>query len=135
LCNKKLIAEDKFMELRRDARLMWRQYASPSLNELNRVNSTQFDAPWSDPTGLALVKMKKRMLDNFRLRMFFHPPIQYQFNYPLLRTFFPSHVPQIFVMSTEELATIFHFPGLVSETPSFKRIESKIAKPPSNLPL
>ena len=34
-----------------------------------------------------------------------------------------------------ELATIFHFPGMVSETPSFKRLESKIAKPPSNLPI
>ena len=26
-------------------------------------------------------------------------------------------------------------PGMVSETPSFKRVESKIAKPPSNLPV
>ena len=61
---------------------------------------------------------------------------QYGFNYPkLLSIFFPSGKPEIFVLSNEELATLYHFPGMVSETPSFKRIESKIAKPPSNLPV
>ena len=100
------------------------------------MNSTQFDAPWSDPTGLALDKMKKRMIDFYRLRTFFHPPIQYGFEYPFpLSIFFPPNKPKLFVFSAQELATIFHFPGMVSETPSFKRIESKIAKPPANLPL
>jgi len=134
LSNKKLCTEEQFNNLRRSSRLIWRQFAQPNINELNRVNSTQFDAPWQDPTGLALTKMKKRMLDYYRQRIFFHPPIQYQHNYPLLSIFLPSYPPQIFVMSDQELATIFHFPGMVSETPSFKRIESKIAKPPSNLP-
>jgi hypothetical protein len=135
LADKRYNTEDQFNGLRRSSRLLWRQYAAPSSNELNRVNSTQFDAPYSDPTGLALVKIKKRMLNNFRLRTFFHPPIQYSVKYPgIIKSFFPSHSPEIFVMSIEELATIFHFPGLVSETPSFKRVESKIAKPPSNLP-
>jgi hypothetical protein len=135
LSDKRLCSDDQFNNLRRASRLIFRQYAQPNINELQRVNSTQFDAPWSDPTGLALTKMKKRMLDYYRLRTFFHPPIQYSRNYPLLSMFFPSYPPKIFVMSTRELATIFHFPGMVSETPSFKRIESKIAKPPANLPL
>ena len=135
LANKKYNSEQDFTNLRKDVRLLFRQYAAPNLNQLERINSTQFDAPWSDPTGLALTKIKKRMLDFYRLRTFFHPPLQYSINYPgLISTFFPSHRPQIFVMSTEELATIFHFPGMVSETPTFKRVESKIAKPPSNLP-
>jgi hypothetical protein len=136
LADKSLVSEADFNNLRRASRLIWRQYAQPSLNEMKRINSTQFDAPWSDPTGLALTKIKKRMLNFYRMRTFFHPPIQYSINYKkFLSAFFPSGKPQIFVMSTEELATIFHFPGMVSETPSFKRIESKIAKPPSNLPL
>ncbi len=135
LCRKDLVSEAQFNNRRRESRLIWRQYAAPLLNELNRVNSTQFDATWADPTGMALNKIKARMLDFYRLRTFFHPPVQYSFQYPkLLSGFFPSGSPFIFVMSTEELATIFHFPGMVSETPSFKRIESKIAKPPSNLP-
>ncbi len=135
LSRKDLISEDEFNSLRRSSRLIWRQYAAPSLNEFNRVNSTQFDSPFADPTGLALSKIKRRMTDFYRLRTFFHPPLQYSFKYPmLLSVFFPSHAPQICVLSSEELATIFHFPGLVSEAPTFKRIESKIAKPPSNLP-
>jgi len=136
LSNKKHCSEDQFQNLRREVRLLFRQYAQPYVNELDRVNSTQFDAPWSDPTGLALTKIKKRMLDWYRMRVFFHPPLQYGTNYPkVLSAFFPSGKPNIFVLSTKELATLFHFPGMVSETPSFKRIESKIAKPPSNLPI
>ncbi len=136
LANKKLVSEDAFNNLRRNSRMMWRQYASGYSNEFWRINSTQFDAPWSDPTGLALSKMKKRMLNFFRMRTFFHPPIQYSFKYPgIIRAFFPEGKPEIFILSLEELATIFHFPGMVSETPSFKRIESKIAKPPTNLPM
>jgi hypothetical protein len=136
LSDKRLCSEDQFNNLRRASRLVFRQYAQPNINELNRINSTQFDAPWSDPTGLALTKYKKRTLDFYRMRTGFHPPLQYSFKYPkILSAFFPSGAPQIFVMSSRELATIFHFPGMVSETPSFKRIESKIAKPPSNLPL
>lgn len=136
LANKKYNSELDFTNLRKSVRLLFRQYAAPNLNQLERINSTQFDAPWADPTGLALTNMKRRMLDFYRLRTFFHPPFQYSINYPgLIEAFFPSHKPQIFVMSTEELATIYHFPGMVSETPTFKRVESKIAKPPSNLPL
>ena len=136
LADKRLISEEQFNNLRRDSRLLFRQYAQPNINELNRINSTQFDAPWSDPTGLALTKSKRRILDFYRLRTFFHPPLQYSRQYPgILNLFFPSGAPKIFVISSQELATIFHFPGMVSETPSFKRIESKIAKPPSNLPL
>ena len=136
LADKRLITEAQFNNLRRDARLLFRQYAQPQINELNRINATQFDAPWSDPTGLALTKSKRRILDFYRLRTFFHPPLQYSTSYPaFFNLFFPSGAPKLFVLSSQELATIFHFPGMVSETPSFKRIDSKIAKPPSNLPL
>ena len=136
LSDKRICSDYEFNNLRREVRLLFRQYAQPQTNELERVNSTQFDAPWSDPTGLALTKIKKRMLDWYRMRTFFHPPLQYAINYPkLLAAFFPSHKANIFVISSEELATLFHFPGTVAETPSFKRIESKISKPPSNLPI
>jgi hypothetical protein len=136
LSDNRLCTNDQFMNLRRDARLLFRQYAQPGINEMARINSTQFDAPWSDPTGLALTKMKKRMLDWYRMRIMFHPPIQYSFKYPgLIANFFPSGAPKPFVFSAEELATLYHFPGLVSGTPSFKRIESKIAKPPADLPI
>jgi hypothetical protein len=40
-----------------------------------------------------------------------------------------------FILSTEELATIFHFPGNVSATPSLPKIASKKSEPPINLPI
>ena len=136
LSDKKITTDEQFNNLRRNSRLIFRQFAQPYLNELDRRSGTQFDAPWSDPTGMALTKIKKRMLNFYRMRTFFHPPIQYAIKYPaVLSMFFPSGKPFIFVLSSEELATLYHFPGMVSETPSFKRIESKIAKPPSNLPI
>ena len=136
LADKKLHDIDSFNNLRRASRLVFRQYSQPYSNELSRINSTQFDAPWSDPTGLALTALKRRVLNFYRTRTFFHPPLQFSIKYPkVFSMFFPSGSPQIFVLSNEELATIFHFPGMVSEAPSFKRIESKIAKPPSNLPI
>jgi hypothetical protein len=40
-----------------------------------------------------------------------------------------------YVMTVEELATIFHFPGEVSQTPTFERVASSKASAPANLPI
>jgi hypothetical protein len=39
------------------------------------------------------------------------------------------------ILNTEELATIFHFPGQVAGTPTLERVPSKKAEAPSNLPI
>jgi hypothetical protein len=49
--------------------------------------------------------------------------------------FYPPYYGKYYVLTAEELATIYHFPGRVSTTPTFKRIESKKSEPPVNLPL
>ncbi len=136
LGRKDLVPDERFNNTRLAARMIFRQFGLPTSNELVRVNTAGVGALWADPTGRAGLKVKNRLLDWYRLRTFFHPPLQYNATYPkLFNVFLPSGKPKIFVLSSEELATIYHFPGMVSETPSFKRIESKIAKPPSNLPL
>ena len=126
-----------FDGLRRSCRLLFRQFNNPDLNSLIRVNATQFDHLWGDPTGLALWKVKHRMLNWYRLRIFYHPPFWYSFNFPTWfeRFFLPANKVNIGVMNVEEIATLFHFPGQVSQAPTFKRIESRVAKPPSNLPI
>lgn len=127
---------EDFNTLRRSSRLMFRQFNAPDSNSLIRINATQFDSPFADPTGVALWNMKNRMLNWYRLRIMYHPPLWYSFNYPkFIHTFFHTQKPEISVLNVEELATIFHFPGQVSQAPSFRRIESKVAKPPSNLPI
>jgi hypothetical protein len=135
MADKRLISQSQFDTLRRSSRLMFRQFTDPDSNGFERFNSTQYDYPWSDPTGKLLENMKNRHLTYFKLRTMYYPPLLMSFEYPqLVKFIFPSLSPKYSVLNTEELATIFHFPGLVSETPSFTRIETKTSKPPSNLP-
>lgn len=136
LSDKKIITEDQFNGLSRSAKLIFRQFTLANSNELERINTTEFEDEWKDPIGTTMNKFKRRLLDSYRLRMFFHPPMILDLEFPKwLKIFAPTGKPKVFVLSSEELASIFHFPGMVSETPSFKRVETKIAKPPSNLPI
>lgn len=137
LSDSKHITQDEFDGLRRSVRLLFRQYNNPDGNSIVRVNATQFDSPWADPTNLVIWKVKNRMLNWYRLRTFFHPPLWFSFTYPKFFNMFfiPSNKLKICVLNVEELATLFHFPGQVSQAPSFQRIDSRVAKPPSNLPV
>lgn len=108
---------------------MVKQYNSPSLNGFAPANATGFDYPWQDPKGRRTQALKLEMYNAYRERSFFYPP---------------HHSKKVankkvhrkpFVLSSEELATVFHFPGRVAETPSFKRIDSKKVEPPVNLPM
>jgi hypothetical protein len=71
------------------------------------------------PTGDWSDRLKKKYVDAYRRRLAFHPP----------------HVFPSYVLNTEELATLYHFPGQVAKTPSLSRIESKRSDAPSNLPI
>lgn len=95
-----------------------RQYNSLNLNGFKPTRMTTFD-PWEDPFKNRIVKLKKKMFEAYVRRGYFYPPY--------------DRVP--FVLNTEELATIYHFPGAVLETPTFGRIESKRGEAPVNLPV
>ncbi len=62
---------------------------------------------------------KSDLLDAYKRRGYFYKPFK------------SPH----FILNTEELATIFHFPGQVSTTPAFTRIESRKGEAPANIPL
>ncbi len=95
------------------------QYNTAHLNGFKKARGTGFDYAIQDPFGTRLAKMKREMFEAYRLRSYFHPPYK----------------RKPFVLNAEELATIFHFPGGVVETPTFGRIESQKAEPPMNLPV
>ena len=131
------------MDNRRNIRLIFRQYANPFSNQLVRLNNTQADAysgyfPASPKTVMLLAN---RMLHEYRERAFFHLPMRHHlFNkhtvfWPLSIWLKPYLHPETFVLNVEELATMWHFPGQILKVPSFERIESKEAAPPSNLPI
>ena len=65
----------------------------------------------------------KQMYDAYRRRSFFHYPYRF------------FHVNKPFILTTEELATIYHFPGKVAATPTIGRAPSRKGEPPPNLPV
>ena len=135
------------MESRRNIRLAWRQYSAPDINGLTRVNATQGDAYNSSFFGLSseqVMVLADRMLHEYRERGFFHLPLRHIFNnhnisgIPLFlvkQFWMPYFHPPTFVLNTEELATLWHFPGQILKVPTLERIESKEAAPPTNLPI
>ena len=97
----------------------FRQYNSNELNSFKPAHVTSFDYPWQDFKDIRVTKLKKRIFDAYKKRSYFYLPYH--------------HKP--FVLNTEELATIYHFPGGVAETPTFGRVMSKKSEPPVNLPV
>jgi len=97
----------------------FRQYSSDDLNSLAPTNTTSFDYPWQDLWNKKLKEKKKKILKLYIQRAFFRP------------IYSGDH----FILNSEELATIYHFPGGVSKTPTFTRITSRKADAPSNLPI
>jgi hypothetical protein len=97
----------------------FRQYSSPTLNGFKPQNTVGFDYPWQDYFGSKEKKQKHKIFDAYVRRSYFYAPYK----------------RKPFVLNSEELATIFHFPGGVAETPTFNRIESRKGEPPANLPI
>ena len=145
------------MSNRRNMRLIFRQYAKPDCNQLNRINSTQGDALNSSVFTLSskqVMILADRKLQAYREREFFHLPLRHHlfsihvfehiFPRPIIHAvfmaiikpfFLPYQHPETFVLNVEELATLWHFPGQILKVPTLTRIESKEASPPPNLPV
>lgn len=101
-----------------------KQYSSLNLNGFKPSGwFTIFDYPWQEWFN-AKEKLKPRVLEEYKMRRYFYSPW-------MGRKFYSKP----FVLNTEELATIYHFPGAVASTPTFERIPSRKAEAPSNLPL
>lgn len=97
----------------------FRQYNSYNLNGFESDHTTDFNYPWQDFRDRRLNKKKDHMLHAYAHRDFFYAP----------------HQGHFFVLNTESLATIYHFPGQVAKTPSLNRVEAKKSEPPANLPI
>lgn len=74
---------------------------------------------WKMRPAKKIHEEKSDLLDKFKRRAYFHKP---------------NKSPH-FILNSEEIATLYHFPGGVSGTPSFARVESRKSEPPSNIPV
>ncbi len=102
-----------------------RQYGSPHLNGFRPVATTGFGYKYQDPTGSRLKRLKANFFKNYVNRSYFYRPLLDYF----------EESKKTFVLTAEEIATVFRFPGRVSETTSLERIDATKAEPPSNLPI
>ncbi|HEY4514867.1 MAG TPA: hypothetical protein VJJ22_01785 [Candidatus Paceibacterota bacterium] len=100
---------------------LFTQYNTLNLNGFDSI-TTDVDSVLMNLFKLRASKerfLKTTILNAYRLRSYFYAPFKYK----------------PFVLNTEELATIYHFPGGVITTAGLPRIESKKAEPPKNLPI
>ena len=80
----------------------------------------QFDSvPWEDFHDIRRNRMSRNILKAYRRRALHYPPFE------------SKHL----VLNTEELATMYHFPGSVAATPTLDRVPSKKSEAPVNLPI
>lgn len=95
------------------------QVNSEDLNGFKPNNVAGFKYPWQDYKDKRKNSWLKAHFKNYKERSYFYPP----------------YIAKPFVLNTEELATIYHFPGDVAQTPTFGRIGSRKSEPPTNLPV
>lgn len=101
----------------------FKQYSSSELNGFKPGGvKTGFDYWWQDPFGSKDDAIKSEILNAYKERGYF------------FRSFF-GRTRKKFILNSEELATIYHFPGGVAQTPSLQRVQSKKSEAPADLPI
>jgi hypothetical protein len=97
---------------------MMRAFETHNTNGLKPKFPTMFAYPWEDPFGIRIKANKKELYEGYRWRSYLAPPYEH------------DH----FVLSSEELATLYHFPGRVTQTPTLGRVTSRKEGAPPNIP-
>ena len=100
-----------------------RQFGSKTLNGIRPHKFIPgIVYPWEDFLDIRRKYNQRTLLEAYKRRSFFNVPFKHVFGKP-------------YVLTTEELATIFHFPGATVTTPTLIRVPSKRAEAPLDLPV
>jgi hypothetical protein len=103
----------------------FKQFGASNLNGFSPTGwLTIFSYPWEDRSGKKKELFKKLIVEEYKRRRFFFSPYRGKKFYG-----------KPFVLSSEELATVYHLPGAVATTPTLERIPSKKSEAPPNLPV
>lgn len=79
---------------------------------------SDFDYPWQDWSNIRQNRVRRNLFFRYKHRAYFYVPY--------------DQVPTL--LTTEELATIWHFPSSVVQTPALDRVPSRRSEAPINLP-
>lgn len=93
---------------------MFKQFAAQNLNSFKHDSNTIVTGPDYLFTNFRKIYRKRILVDRFISRDISDEPT--------------------YILNTEELASIFHFPGIGVKAPMLPRIEAKRAEPPMTLP-
>lgn len=108
-----LARKDRFIKERLGSVIAaFKLFSSPSLNGFKPAFAPEVFKGYNK-AGKTLLN-KKYLYQRYRYRAFPEKP---------------------FILTTEELATVFHFPDVSVHTPTLPRIEAKKGEPPTNLPI
>ena len=107
---------------------VFKPFASLFHNSIRKNTDTDFDWVWEDLSGRRDPAKKRRFFNDYVNREAFYRPFWKKANF-----WFKDPKPMIF--TSEELATLFHLPGTVSETPALERIDATKSQPPQDLPI
>jgi hypothetical protein len=103
---------------------LFKQFSSNTHNGLTWAGGRGLlkfdDYPWEWGTENLKAKERAELLDAYRRRQFFYAPHSWD---------------DYMVMSSEEIATIYHIPSRAVETPGLARIPSATSEAPPNLPV
>ena len=101
----------------------FRQFASKNMNGLRPKWFAGFAHPWQDFMDRKQRYNQRSLIDSYKRRSFFNVPYKNWKSKP-------------FVMSVEELATVYHIPSYAAAAaPALQRVPSKKSEAPSNLPI
>jgi hypothetical protein len=100
---------------------LFRAFSSIGWNEIraNRWLMEYNDYPWELGNDRRKERRAKELVEAYRRRQHFHEPFEFH---------------DTMVMSTEEIATLFHIPSRAVESPAVQRIDSSTGTAPVNLP-
>jgi hypothetical protein len=95
----------------------------------NGINSSKWmktfdDYPWEIGVEKRKNRFRRELVEAYRRRQAFYDP------------YFEGDIPRskVMVMSSEELATVFHIPSLATTAPGLERMASATGEAPPNLP-
>lgn len=100
---------------------MWRQFTAGKFNGINTLGmywQEHYDFVWQDFFGIRTARWNRNIFDFMRRRGGFYDPYMH------------PH----YVFTTEELATIYHFPDQNSQVPGIEYLSSRTSEAPFNLP-
>jgi hypothetical protein len=143
--------KDKFNGINNGALIgIFKMFNSGSLNGFKPAGGMiRYDFWWQDRKGKKAEVTKADLFTYYKQRSYFYPPhagpdtMKSNMKelgkkmWPWLEKnfFLPTAEPDPFILNTEELATLYHFPTSTTQTPTLERVQSKKAEAPANLPI